>query len=204
MVVMAGCAGLLSGGGGNYYRATVQTFHRFTVSTGHTYAFAPLKKQEQDLEYLSYQDQFRSHLAKLGWRETSVEEAEVALTFDFYIDDGQVRTYEIPVFGQTGVSGSSTTGHMTSYGGFSATTTYTPTFGVTGYRTVSRTYFTRRLMIVMFDRTSRGERPVPVYQASAVSQGSTAYLSPVMPFMLSAVFSEFPGKTGAVYEYRSP
>lgn len=204
---MAGCAdlngNLFTGSGGDRYQATVQSFHRLTTSTSRTYAFAPTKTQEQDLEYLSYQDQFRERLTKLGWREAQAAEAELTVTFDFYIDNGQVRTYEIPVFGQTGVSGSWTTGQVSSYGGFSGTTTYTPSFGVTGYRSVSETYFTRRLMVVMFGRTSPGERPVPVYQGSAVSLGSTGYLSPLMPFMLSAIFSEFPGENGRVNKYHS-
>ncbi|MGD9579323.1 MAG: tetratricopeptide repeat protein, partial [Syntrophorhabdus sp.] len=50
------------------------------------------------------------------------------------------RNYVLPIFGQTGVSSSFTTGTFNSYGPmttYSGTTTYTPQYGITGYAPVS-------------------------------------------------------------------
>jgi hypothetical protein len=183
---------------------TRQVFHRFGDVPSATFSILPLQEQEQSLEYYSYRDRVRERLTELGWEEAPVEEAQVLVFLLYYIDDGRPRTVNIPVWGRTGVSSSTTTGTVTSYGGggtYSGTTTYRPTYGVTGYVPVTQDVYTRRLDVLMFDSAGlRSAKPVPVYEGRAVSQGRTGVLSKIMPYLVDAMFQEFPGENGEVFE----
>jgi hypothetical protein len=79
-------------------------------------------------------------------------------------------------------------------------TTYTPpTYGITGYYPVTTTTFGKGLLISIMDiRQSMVERrPVTVYEARATSTGSSNSLPQIIPAMVTAVFQDWPGKSGA-------
>jgi len=181
---------------------TRQVFHRLPATgareaKAETYAFVPLAEQDGNLEYATYQDLMRIGLSRYGWTEVPFQEASAAIAFQYYIDDGKAHSLSLPVWGQTGVSGATTT----TFGNYS-TTTYTPSYGVTGYRQESETVFTRRLDVIIADakQLSAG-KVVPVYQATAVSRGSTGVISPVMPYLFRTVFEDFPGPSGKSDDY---
>lgn len=209
LLVLAAAA-VASGCIGPQVHATSQSFHRLPPKSQPTYAFAPLPEQEGTLEYGAYEDLVRAKLAEHGWTEVPRESADVVVVFQYYIDNGQPRMVTVPTWGQTGVSGSRTTGTVTSYGGmstYSGTTTYTPTYGVTGYVPVTTTVFTRRLDLYVFQRPQdAAAKPRPVYEGKVLSQGSTGILSSIMPYMVRALFEEFPGESGGVrnVEYYAP
>jgi hypothetical protein len=121
--------------------------------------------------------------------------------FDFSIDGGQQvsRNYSRPTYGQTGVSGSTTTGTLNTYGNYGTyqgTTTYTPTYGITGYQTgtTRETIYGRGLMLDIY-RPSPGQKAEKVYEASLGSAGSCGNLNAVMDTLLDALFQDFPHQT---------
>ena len=143
----------------------------------------------------------RQQLNKFQYREaTSDETSEVAIALSYGIDSGKERLASVPIFGQTGVSSSTTYGTLNTYGNYgtySGITTYTPTYGVVGSSTVSRTEYSRGLWLYIVDAKSVGTKNLNVlYEASVKSSGSSAQLSRVMPAMIEALFKEFPGKSG--------
>jgi hypothetical protein len=195
-------------GGGPVYRAEVQAFHRVSSNATIDYAFLPVNEQAGDLEYESYKDLARKEFAAYGWREVDRDEAEVLVAMDYLLDEGKPYTVQIPVFGRTGVSRSTTTGTVeTSRFGttsYTATTTYTPRFGITGFRTRSYEQYRRRLYVLAFDAYERIDgKPRTVFQGTAVSEGTTPHLTPVMPFLLRSLIRQIRDESGAIREYRS-
>ncbi|WP_243336673.1 DUF4136 domain-containing protein [Anaeromyxobacter soli] len=204
LLVVAGCNGALLAGGRSSYYATVQAFHRLAPESRFQFAFLPIRDQEDSLEYATYQDIVRSKLCARGWTEVAPERAEVVVAFDYLIDDGKPYSVQIPVFGQTGVRSATTNGYVNSFGGFSATTTYSPQFGIVGFASRSYTVFTHRLYVMVFENSSGVNGKLrPLFQATAASEGRSQHLSPVMPFLISAVFLDFPGESGAINNFHS-
>jgi hypothetical protein len=206
-LAVGGCNGsLLNGtlGRRSSYSGTVQVFHRFQGEPRFRYAFVPVKDQAGDLEYDTYRDLVRSQLGRRGWSEVDRSEAEVSVIFDYLLDDGKPYTVNVPLFGQTGVSGATTAGYVNSMGGYSSTTTYSPRFGVVGFASRSYATYQRRLYVMIFDshRTVEG-KPQALFQGTAISEGTTPHLSPVMPFLVDIVFSELTGVSGAISDYHS-
>lgn len=193
----------LGGGSGPRYTATAQAFHRLPAVPP-SYAFLPVKEQSGDLEFETYKDMARAELTKIGWREVDRSAAKVLVAMDYLLDEGKPYTIDIPIFGQTGVSGSTTTGHVDRTGSFHGTTTFTPQFGITGVATRSYAQYRRRLYVLVFDSNAQVDgKPKLVFQGSAVSEGSTPYLAPVMPFLLNCLLSQVAEASGTVNEYRS-
>jgi hypothetical protein len=178
--------------------STVTAFHVLPAKTaGTTFAFIALEGQVGDLEYQTYQNDMRAHLAAAGWIEADRTTTATLISFAYSIDQGRLATVSMPVFGQTGVSSSSTSGTVDANGNFRSTTTYMPDFGVTGYVPVTRMQYSRVVRISIADRASVDSNATKlVYQASIMSVGSSGVIAPVMPAMLDAVFDDFPGKSG--------
>jgi hypothetical protein len=88
------------------------------------------------------------------------------------------------------VSSSYTTGTISPYGTYSATTTYTPTYGVTGYTTHTGEYVTyfRFLIADAYDVAAFNEtnKLVPVWRTTVTSTGSSDDLRRVFPMMAAA------------------
>jgi len=111
------------------------------------------------------------------------------------VSDTRVRSF--PIFGQTGVSGSVTTGAV--YGNtFSATTTFIPTFGVTGHsNTVEKfTTYTKRISIEGYYASGLNEKgePRPAFRTNIYEFGESPDLRRAFPPMLAAAIPHI-GKT---------
>lgn len=209
IVVCALSVALLSGCAG-FIRSDVAVFHQLGDSPTPTiYVFVPLKDQENSLEYKTYAALMRQELRKHQYREaTAQEKPDVLIAFNYGIDRGRQKLESIPIFGQTGVSSSTTYGTLSTYGNYgsySGTTTHTPTYGVVGSSTVSRTEYSRGLWLYIVDANSIGTEKLNVlYEGNVKSAGSSSQLSRVMPVMIQALFKSFPGKSGATRTETSP
>jgi len=194
--LLIACAGMVE--------SDVVAFHRLQQTHQPVrYLFYELEDQRRSLEYKTYQDMVRAELSKHQYSEVKdISEADVIIAFNYGIDSGREKLETIPVFGQTGVSSSFTSGTITSSGStasYSGTTTYNPTYGIVGTMTDSRTEYTRGLWLYMVDANElRTHNKVEIiYEGRVMSAGSSAQLAKVMPAMVTALFKEFPGKSGA-------
>jgi len=193
-ILLNGCAGLI--------KSDIAVFHVLPDTPQPTsYAFIPLKDQEGSLEYETYKGLIRTELTKYQYTEVPIERAEVVVAFGYGIDTGKDKISSIPQYGQTGVSSSTTYGTISTYGNYgtySGATIYTPTFGVTGYQTVSQTQYTRQVWLHIVDNESlRRGKVKKVYEANVVSRGSSSQIAKVMPALIKAIFKKFPGKSGS-------
>ena len=137
-------------------KANVAVFHTLPENLKQIKnAFLPLKGQENSLEYSTYQYLIRSELSRFQYKETTLEEAEVFVIFGYLIGSGKEKIGSIPVYGQTGVSSSTTYGTITMYGNYatySGYTSYTPTYGVTGSKNYTYTHYPRKLWLHIIEK----------------------------------------------------
>ncbi len=57
--------------------------------------------------------------------------------------------------------------------------------------------YTRRVDLVLYDgMTYNTENPTRVFEGSAVSTGTNGQIDPVMPYIVQAIFDQFPGASG--------
>lgn len=192
-LTMSGCA---------MVKSNIAVFHELPVRAEPIkYAALPLKDQEGSLEYKAYAQHIKAEMNKKGFAETSIDEAEVVLFFDYGIDSGKEVVSSYPIIGRTGTSSSYTSGSVSSYGGYatySGTTYNTPTYGVVGTGATSGTVFSRYLRLDLVDRATLSTGKVKkVYEAQVTSAGSGGQIAAVMPTMIKALFEDFPGKSGS-------
>ncbi len=171
------------------------------------YAFNLFKGQEGSLEYSAFKSLISTELSKYQYEEVPLGEASVVVAFNYTISEGREKLVSTPIRGQTGVASSYTTGTVNynygygNQGTFSGYTTYTPTYGVTGYRSDSETVYTRRVRLQMFDKASLAKRkPKVLYDANVTSEGMYGHIAQVMPTIIKALFKEFPGENGSTRE----
>lgn len=191
--LLSGCAGLI--------RSDIAVFHELSQSfAGTMYATVPFKEQEGSLEHMTYEQLLKQELNSKGFREVPLDQAEVVVLMSYGIDTGREVVFSYPIFGQTGVSSSYTSGTVQSYGSYgtySGTTTYTPTYGIVGAMPISQTRYTRFLRLDILDKKALVQQTIKkIYEAKVVSRGSSGQISVVLPSMIKAVFEDFPGKSG--------
>lgn len=122
-------------------------------------------------------------------------QADLAVVVTYGIGDPQVsqQTYLLPIWGQTGIGSAYTSGTVRHIGNTStvaATTTYTPTYGVTGYATQVRssTSFVRYASLTgydlkLFKETNRQQQ---LWSTTITSTGASSDLRRVFPVLMGA------------------
>jgi hypothetical protein len=159
-----------------------------------------------DLQYKEYEQILEQSLRIRGFTKSpSLEKAGVIIFVAYGIGDPQQQIYTaiLPVYGQTGVSSSTTTGTINlykNYGTYNSTTTYNPSYGITGYVPItnSTTMYTRYLIIDAIDMTKyrASQKIVPVWKTTVFSTGSTGDLRTVFPYLAKAASRYLGQNTG--------
>lgn len=149
-----------------------------------------------DLQFKEYAQYLIRLLNLKGYRLVDkAEEADLAIVLFYGIGKPQKRyySYTLPVWGQTGVSSSYTYGTASVYGNsasYSGTTTYTPTYGVTGYTqgVRSRITYNRYAQVIAFNfkEYRDSKKAVQVWKTTITSTGSSGDLRRVFPVLISA------------------
>jgi hypothetical protein len=178
------------------------------ASTKKRYIIVPGSKdvQPRDLQFLEYAGYVKKILNEKGFVEASqFADADIAVFLSYGIGNPQTHqySYSLPVWGQTGVSSSTTYGTLSTYGGmgtYSGTTTYTPTYGVTGYTSHvdSYTTYTRFLLLDAYDVASykQDQKMNQVWKTTVISAGRSNDLRLVFPYMAIAMKPYIGSNTG--------
>lgn len=209
LALSAGIAGLLQA------CATVSPFVDTSVTVFHELPPTPLaetviavmpwrKELSDSLEFKTYAARIEARLRERGYVISGPGiPASHAMFVKYGIDDGRTvaTPYSIPQFGVTGYSGSQTMGTVSTYGNTSylnATTTRTPTYGVTGYQTGVATHrvFTRFVSIDIVQLSSTPETSRKVFEGRLRSEGSCGNFVSIMPILVDSLFMTFPGTSG--------
>jgi hypothetical protein len=188
MMLLGGCAT-------SVVRSDVTVFHEWPGEMREkVYAFERTREQDNDLEYRSYENLVRAELVRLGFAEASATQpATLKVTLSYGLRGRDVRViegaitdqfwYGAPVYGHRWVG----RGYFGPY--------YDPFWPVaptTQYAENTYQIYTRQLKI----KIARIPSGKTLYDATVVSEGTTASLAAVMPYMVRSAFVDFPGASG--------
>lgn len=132
----------------------------------------------------------------------NLENAEIIILLGYGIGEPQKNITSMPIYGQTGISSSTTYGNIHSYGSgyssFSGTTYHTPTYGITGYAPISYTTYTRYAKISAYDwqQYKQSKKEVMLWETDIISTGSSSDLRQVFPVMIAAATPYIGENTG--------
>ena len=181
---------LLSGCAGTIVRSEVTTFHDAATDFGDkTYVFNRDARQDNDLEYRSYENLVRGELQRLGFAETSAGKLQVGIRYQ--VDARDMRVVEPmvvdpwygPGFGRF---------HRPYgfYGPYADPFWFAPPL----VQPVERRFvsYARKLEISISRIADRKN----LYQVVVNSQGQNPSLALVMPAMVKSAFADFPGPSG--------
>jgi len=188
-------ASILAGCGGSVYLVKVDSFGDSDLH-GKSYVLLPASENVGGLEFNEYSTYVHRALKKKGFRRSldGIDTAKIAIFMDYGISEPKTyqESYSIPQWGTTGISSSYTSGTISSYGSYTGTTSYTPSYGITGYSsgTSSRTEYTRYLKLSAVDvdkwKLANKSEITELWKTSVTSTGWKSDLRAVMPFLVVA------------------
>jgi hypothetical protein len=165
----------------------VTRFHQLPAPAAETIELRPVNPAlASSLEFNRYADLVGAKFARLGYKPPVKDKpSDLIARIDYGVEPGPgpVRDQR----GSTSVSmGMGVGGHHSSFG-----------FGMStavGGASAEAPLFTRWIHLEI-DRAADNKR---LFEGRAVSQGKTGDLNKVMPYLIDALFTDFPGQSGAV------
>lgn len=139
-VVLLGLAGCATAPPKPFRQVSVNSLAALNAKDKHTYFIGPGNKgiAASDLQYQEYGKELDFVLRAAGFVPAdSAHVPDVVVILSYGMDDPKVfqSNRQIPIWGETGVASAQTYGTAMGDGAYTATTTFTPSFGITGYRT---------------------------------------------------------------------
>ncbi|MEM2112280.1 MAG: hypothetical protein QXX08_10475 [Candidatus Bathyarchaeia archaeon] len=185
-------------GCGPMYHVKIDSISRLDAGTKKSYILLPCMKDvdSNDLQFIEYSSYVDRALSAAGYiKARDFKDANIAIFLAYGIGDPKehIYSYSLPVWGQTGVSSSTTYGTIRSYGSYGTyhgITTYTPTYGITGYKTKVGSYTTFFRFVVLeavdLEEYSRSEKIIQLWKTTVTSRGSSGDLRQVFPVLVAA------------------
>lgn len=191
VAVLGGCAI-----GPRMIQTEVTTFHEWpTLPADRTYTFARTLEYKNSLELKSYEDIVRDELAAQGFKPvTDADQANLVVTLRPSVTTVSVALRDQwpaidPFWGPYGgYYGRRFGGFGPGFGGF-----YGPYVGVEDFGTYRQDIFRKRLELDIDARTPVGKR---YYEGRVENTAYNASLAQVMPVLVHALFTDFPGNNG--------
>lgn len=174
-------------------RSEVTAFHAWPAQAAEkSFAFTPTSAQENDLEYRAYEQLVRAELLRLGFADAPAAAAALRVALRYRVSERDVRRVE-PVIVNSGWAGG-------YYGPRWPYRYYDPFFmdpywsspPVVAYQESNYRLYRRQLQIGI----TRAVDNRKLYDVTVNSEGRTASLAAVMPYMIRSAFADFPGKNG--------
>ena len=147
--------------------------------SGTTYVITPFKEQEGNPHYNAYAEVVKQQLNAKGFRETTLDQAQIVVFFAYGMDKGKGVVSSYPIIGQTGVEACTSTGCLDS--------SPWPTYGPVGTKKIRQTEYTRVLRLDIVDKQALAEGKIKkLYEGKVVSRGFSDQLTKVLPEMVKA------------------
>ncbi|MBL8645125.1 MAG: DUF4136 domain-containing protein [Rhodospirillaceae bacterium] len=183
-----------------YVTSDVTRFHTLPASpSGQTFAITALdREQEQSLEYRQYADLLNAKLTAMGLKQstTGPAKADYVVTLKYTVDgptpDVRSRT--------SGVSVGIGYGYYGRHNPWAFGGAYDPFYD--NYTNTEQVYTRRVELNIYKGDTYTSPSPTRVFEGRALSEGLNGQLSPVMPYILDALFTDFPGSSGSTKTVR--
>lgn len=202
-VLMSGCATK-----GPQIDVSVDSIASEGAVTKKKYILVPGTKDAsaEDLQFKEFAAYVHRALVARGFvTADSIEKAEIVVYLTYGIGDPKehLYSYSNPVFGQTGVSSSTTSATLNSYGSsgtYSGTTTYEPTYGITGYESGVGSYTTyfrfMRLDAYDLDTYRKQKKLSQTWRTTVTSTGRSGDLRLVFPVLVAGSKAYFGSNSG--------
>ena len=152
--------------------------------------------KDTDLQFIEYTKYIETALISRGFfKANTIEDANVAIFLVYGMEKPQNNPYRyaLPMWGQTGVSSSTTYGSLNTFGNtatYSGTTTYNPTYGITGFVPGSGSYVNYFGFLILdavdIDEYKKSQKMNQLWQTTVTSTGSSGDLRLVFPVMVAA------------------
>jgi len=152
---------------------------------------ARYKEQEGSLEFEHYATLVSTELIAKGLRPAPADAADL-LVFMRFAFEQRTELVPTPLWGPTGFVGGGTTVMVNGKPVFVPTYS-TPVYGVTGMGYAPAVVNRRSFGLDVVDKTSTQEKPNKLYEANVSSEGYSGTLMQVMPTMIRALFTQWPG-----------
>lgn len=189
-LVLAACVGP------RYVTSDVTRFHTLpAVAGGATFAIvAADKDQEQSLAFRQYADLLNANLTQVGLRQFTGEagKPDYVVTLKYGVDgpSPDIRSRNVSV----GV-GYGYWGRHWGWGGH-----YDP--WASSYANTQQVYVRRVELDIYKGATWGTASPEKVFEGRALSEGLNGQIEPVMPYIIEALFKDFPGASGSTRTVR--
>jgi hypothetical protein len=174
------------------FNADVARFQQMPAPEGQSFVVQTSNpKLQGGLEFSQYAGLVAQQLRAKGYTQaTSPQSATLVVNLDYGIDDGQTKVVSRPGYGGFGYPFYGPYGyHSRYYWGWDDPFGYSPW----GYPEIdSYTVFTSHLEMTI-NRTRDGER---VFEGKAKARSSDDSLPRIVPNLVEAMFTNFPGRSG--------
>jgi len=198
---------VLSAGCARVFHVKVDSINAGAAALGSTFAIYPGNQNTDpnDLQFREYALYLTRALTIIGYTpaaEGSSPDIEIYLSYGMGDAVQHVSSYNVPVYGQTGVESFTYTNATRTSAGFSTiSNTYeTPQYGITGFTTQTDTYTTypKYIIIDAYDAKSavQGSQMKQLFKTSISSQGASRELRKVFPYMLAGAAKYIGTNTG--------
>jgi hypothetical protein len=196
-----------------YLSAQVTSFHQADSKrlAGRSFVISPSKEQAESLEFHTYAALVRDALVGQGLVAGTPADAELSVSMRFSIDSGRPVTYGYPAYGYA--SYGPVWGWTPYYGPggrvhYMWTATYPMSYGVVGTNYAQALLYRRELRVEIDERRTGKEGQegagARIFEGTVVSEGESASIAPVMPALVRALFSDFPGPSGVSRRVQVP
>lgn len=189
LLLMAACAGR--------FEADVSRFHRLQQPGGETIKIEPVvEDKEGSLEFRAYSDMVAQELRRLGYQVVGSEaESDLIARVDYGVGGGNTIVRS--------------SGGYTGFGYYHRYPWYYP-WAPYGYYSPFNTYDRDVRSYVVYPRwlvlqivradLDQDDPKWMVFEGRAESRGENKRLNEVMPLLVQALFTEFPGRSGETTE----
>ena len=183
LLLLAGCA--------STFEAQVTRFHKLERPSGQTIKIVPQDDRKLgSLEFQTYASMIAPELEKLGYKVVGpTASSDLDARIDYAVADGNTVVRSFPTLEPTW-----------NYGYYYP---WGPWYGFHSHDRDVRSYivYPRRLDLQIVRADLKPTDPNwMVYEGHAVSRGLSDRLADVMPLLIQALFTNFPGESGATNE----
>lgn len=188
MLLLAGCTTPL-------VQADVTRFHGLAATQARSFTITPEQGQGGSLEFQRYAEMVAAALAAQGWRPVAPGgQADTLVTLHWGIGQPSTTVWQSPSTFYGGY-GWGATGHW--YGAGTAFPFYEP---YPYWETHSVTTYPKWLSVEIAEARTK----IRLFEGRAVAEGSRRELAPVMPYLIRALFTGFPGTSGTTVRVEIP
>lgn len=198
-VFVSACAGS--------FKSDVTRFHQLTQPAGETFVVAAMNPAHQgSLEFNQYAADVASRLVALGYHPaTGTAPADLTVRLGYTIDEGRTAITSYPSTRMSMWSGYGWRSPYWSpyYGGYWGS----PWGGYPGFdypEIRSYVVYTRKLAMDIERNGADGKPQQRLFEGRVESQGRDNRMTAVMPYMISAMFDNFPGSSGITTTVKIP